>query len=77
MPDLLDLSELSARHLRKPTADDWFACPTGPALWEAYRTAHSEGRTNPLVLPEDVPDAPLELRAYRDHINGCGNCLEL
>ncbi|MBB5056065.1 hypothetical protein HDF16_000734 [Granulicella aggregans] len=56
-----------------PTADDFYACPIGVALWEQYRAGHPDAQAEPPALPESLPDAV----EYWAHANSCDDCNEV
>jgi len=54
------------------TADEFYACPVGVALWEQYRAEHPDAPAGPPPSEEEALGAV----AHWDHIGGCGNCNE-
>jgi hypothetical protein len=48
------------------------ACPTGIALWTAYRLRHPDGFLLPPLHPGDWPDQVLA--DYSFHLSLCDDC---
>jgi hypothetical protein len=55
------------------TADEFFACPVGEALWARYRRSHPEAPAQPPACAEHLPEA----EEYWEHTNTCDDYNEV